>query len=88
MFDFFSGDITAGVGAMKFGPCLDSFSMPKNNGFTGFVSEVRVLLLLYQLHPMAKISYKHQATKIGKYSLALKCSMRNIYISGDFLEMY
>ncbi|XP_053373770.1 uncharacterized protein LOC123532644 isoform X6 [Mercenaria mercenaria] len=39
-FAYLRGDIVAGVGALKFGPCLDSFSMPQNNGFTGFVSEV------------------------------------------------
>ncbi|XP_060577542.1 uncharacterized protein LOC132734721 isoform X7 [Ruditapes philippinarum] len=34
------GKITAGIGALKFGPCLDDFSMPKHDGFTGFISEV------------------------------------------------
>jgi hypothetical protein len=40
-----SGKITAGIGALKFGPCLDDFSMPKHDGFTGFISEVNITLL-------------------------------------------
>ncbi|KAL4222145.1 hypothetical protein ACF0H5_018185 [Mactra antiquata] len=35
------GEIVAGVGSFKFGPCMNEFSKPKENGFTGLVSEIK-----------------------------------------------
>ncbi|XP_052248367.1 uncharacterized protein LOC127856296 isoform X2 [Dreissena polymorpha] len=33
------GEIIAGLGPLRFGPCQDQSSNPMNNGFTGFISE-------------------------------------------------